>query len=235
MKSKIRCLIVDDEPLAIDIVKDYINQIPQLNLINTCTDAMQAFQKLSNESIDLIFLDIEMPGINGIEFIKSLSNPPSVILMTAYRDYAFESYEIDVVDYLLKPISFNRFFKSVNKYFNTKNDIPPVVIEEHQHSRNSIFVYSDKKNVKVYLDEIIYIESIKDYIRIHIADRTVISKDTITKYEKLLPHSFLRIHRSFIINTSKITAYTTHNVEIGKLELPIGTSYKKIVAERFKG
>ena len=234
MNSKINCLIVDDEPLAIGVVKDYINQVPQLNLVDTCADAMQAFQKLSNESIDLVFLDIEMPGMNGIEFIKSLSNPPSVILTTAYREYAMESYEIEVVDYLLKPISFNRFFKAVNKYLNLNKETTPASPGMPASSRSSIFVYSDKKNVKVYLDDILYVESIKDYIRIHTLDRTVISKDTISKYERLLPDSFLRVHRSFIINTLMISAFTTHDVELGSLELPIGTSYKKAVSDKLK-
>lgn len=234
MEKTIKCLIVDDEPLAIKVISDYVYQVPQLELVDTCSDAMQAFQKLRSESIDLLFLDIEMPGITGIEFIKSLANPPSVILTTAYREYAIESYEIDVVDYLLKPISFNRFFKAVNKYLNAKNETIPIAVPESKSSRSSIFVYSDKKNVKVYLDDILYVESIKDYIRIHTQDQTIISKDTISRYESLLPNTYLRIHRSFIINTSKITAYTNHDVEIGKLELPIGTSYKKIVAERLK-
>jgi len=234
MSKKIRCLIVDDEPLGIDIIKDYIDRVPQLEIINTCADAMQAFEQLSKENIDLVFLDIEMPGMNGIEFIKSLASPPSVILTTAYREYAMESYEIDVVDYLLKPISFNRFFKAVNKYLNSSNDtsIAPVAVSTN---RSSIFVYSEKKNVKVYLDEILYVESIKDYIRIHTAERTIISKDTISRYDTLLPDAFYRIHRSYIVNTSKITAFTAHDIEIGKLELPIGTSYKKLVSERLKG
>lgn len=235
MNTKINCLIVDDEPLAIDIIKEHVGQVGQLHLVDTCADAMKAFQVLNNEKIDLLFLDIEMPGMNGIEFIKSLSNPPSVILTTAYREYAMESYEIDVVDYLLKPISFSRFFKAVNKYLKSQSETTSVAQPVKSPSRSSIFVYSEKKNVKVYLDDILYVESIKDYIRIHTPERTIISKDTISKYAGLLPDSFLRIHRSFIINTAKITAFTAHDVEIGKLELPIGTSYKKVVAEELKG
>ena len=235
MEHKIKCLIVDDEPLASEVIQGYIKQVAQLSLVAICKDAMQAFQKLNTENIDLVFLDIEMPRMNGIEFIKSLSNPPSVILTTAYREYAMESYEIEVVDYLLKPISFSRFFKAVNKYLKSVTESTPVITNPRARSRSSIFVYSDKRNVKVYLDDISYIESIKDYIRIHTAERTVISKDTISKYERLLPETFLRIHRSFIINTAKITAFTAHDVGIGKLELPIGTSYKKGVSDRLKG
>jgi len=234
MEQKIKCLVVDDEPLASEVIQRYVAQAPHLELIATCEDAMEAFQKLNIEKIDLLFLDIEMPGMNGIEFIKSLPNPPSVILTTAYREYAMESYEIDVVDYLLKPISFSRFFKAVNKYLKSINEVGASVPVKKMASRSSIFVYSDKKNVKVYLDEILYIESIKDYIRIHTLDRTVISKDTITRYETLLPDSFVRIHRSFIVNRAKITAYTSHDIEIGKLELPIGTSYKKVIGDLLK-
>ncbi len=233
MSKIIKCLIVDDEPLAIQIIREYVEQVPQLTLVGTCVDAMQAFQKLNNESIDLVFLDIEMPGMNGIEFIKSLSSPPSVILTTAYREYAIESYDIEVVDFLLKPISFSRFFKAVNKYIKSKNN-SSYVEPLSKSTRSSIFVYSDKKNVKVYLDEILYIESIKDYIRIHSADRTIISKDTISRYQELLPATFVRVHRSYIISTTKVTAYTAHDIEIGQIEIPIGTSYKKSVADQLR-
>ena len=121
MNQKIKCIIVDDEPLAITVLKEFLEKVPQLELVNTCADAIQAFQVLSQEKIDLVFLDIEMPGLNGIDFIKSIANPPSIILTTAYREYAMESYEIEVVDYLLKPISFSRFFKAINKYLSTLN------------------------------------------------------------------------------------------------------------------
>ena len=234
MNQMIKCLIVDDEPLAIEVIKDYVSQVPQLKLVGTSADAMQAFQKLENESIDLVFLDIEMPGMNGIEFIKSLSNQPSVILTTAYREYAMESYEIEVIDYLLKPISFSRFFKAINKYLKSSSKPTLIATSKESSIRSSIFVYSEKKNIKVYLDNVLYIESIKDYIRIHTSDRTIVSKSTISRFEELLPSSFLRIHRSFVVNTRKITAFTSHDIEIGKLELPIGISYKKAVSKSLK-
>lgn len=236
MNPTIKCLIVDDEPLAINIIKEYISQVPQLELVTTCPDAIQAFQALNEHAIDLLFLDIEMPHLNGINFIKSLANPPAIILTTAYRDYALESYEIDVIDYLLKPISFPRFFKAVTKYLKTTNQNTPLPQVTNSTTRSgSIYVYSNKKNIKVYFDEILYIESIKDYVRIHTTKKNIISKDTITNYETLLPSSFFRIHRSFIVNSAKISAFTPHDIEIGDKELPIGTSYKKKVMELLKG
>lgn len=235
MSQLVKCLIVDDEPLAINIIKDYIAQIPQLTLTTTCSDAIQAFQALNEHKIDLIFLDIEMPRLNGIDFIKSLANPPAIILTTAYRDYALESYEIDVIDYLLKPISFTRFFKAVTKYLkaaDTQVSTPSVAVTPKQSG--SIYVYANKKNIKVYLEDILYIESIKDYVRIHTTTKNIISKGTITKYETLLPSSFFRIHRSYIVNSAKIFAFTQHDIEIGEKELPIGTSYKKQVMDLLK-
>ncbi len=234
MHQKIKCLIVDDEPLAITVLKEFLEKIPQLELVNTCADALQAFQILSQEKIDLVFLDIEMPGLNGIDFIKSLANPPSIILTTAYREYAMESYEIEVVDYLLKPISFSRFFKAINKYLKSINIVAVEQVVEQKTSQGSIYVYSNKKNIKVYLEEILYIESLKDYVRIHTSQQQIISKDTISRYEELLPNSFLRVHRSFIINKEKISAFTQHDIEIGEQEIPIGSSYKKKVIELLK-
>jgi DNA-binding LytR/AlgR family response regulator len=234
MSELIKCLIVDDEPLAIDVIKDYVKQVPQLSLVDSCSDAMSAFQIINQQPIDLIFLDIQMPGINGISFIKSLSNPPAVILTTAFREYAIESYEIEVVDYLLKPISFDRFFKAINKHLNSTTLIAstPTVAAK---AGGSIYVYSNKKNLKVYFDDILYVESIKDYITIHTTDRQIISKSTITNYEELLPASFFRVHRSFIVNSAKINAFTHQDIEIGDKEIPIGTSYKRVVLEQLKG
>ncbi len=236
MNQTIKCLIVDDEPLAIEVIKEYIERVPQLELVRTCPDAMEALQAVNNFTVDLLFLDIEMPEMNGIDFLKSLSNPPQVILTTAFRKYAFDSYDVDVVDYLLKPISFNRFFKSISKYIKLNSSITQQRgVEKPQPAKSSsIYVYADKKNVKVHLEDIIYVESIKDYVRIHTEDKNLISKATITKYENLLPETFLRIHRSFIVNTTKITAYTQHDIEINTKEIPIGSSYKKRVSEYMK-
>ncbi len=235
METKVRCIIVDDEPLAIKVVKGHCDQVSQIELIATCANALEAFQVLNKEKIDLMFIDIEMPDLTGLEFIKSLANPPSVILTTAYREYAIESYEIDVVDYLLKPISFSRFFKAFGKYLKlNKGEVDTSLLPQHSKNDGSIFVYSNKKNVKVNFDDILYIESLKDYIRIHTTSESIVSKDTITRYEHLLPDAFMRIHRSFIVSLSKITAFTHQDIEIGRKEIPIGTRYKKVVIDRLK-
>lgn len=235
MNDTYRCIVVDDEPLAIDVIKNYIGRVPQLEYVDSCSDALSAFSVLNQKNIDLIFLDIEMPELNGIQFLKSLSDPPAVILTTAYREYALESYEVEVVDYLLKPISFNRFFKGVAKFLNQKRPQNLRAIEvKTAEEEGSIFVYADKKNVKVFFDEILYVESIKDYVRIHTAESNIISKSTITAYENLLPAFFLRVHRSFIVNTKRITAFTQHDIEIDQKEIPIGVSYKKSVMALLK-
>lgn len=235
MNTSIQCLIVDDEPLAAEVLRDYVGQVPQLALVDICHDSMQAFEVINRAPVDLLFLDVEMPKMNGIEFIKSISQTPEIILTTAFREYALEGYEIEVLDFLLKPISFGRFFKSVNKYLKKyKHESPKEERNKAKGSGGSIYVYSDKKHVKVYLDKILYVESIKDYVRIHTLDKNIISKDTISRYEQLLPASFIRIHRSYIVNTSMISAFTHHDIEIGKIEIPIGGSYKKAVIAYLK-
>lgn len=233
MMNKIFCIVVDDEPLASNVIEEYIRQIPQLELVGVCSSAMDAFQILHSKKVDLMFLDIEMPEISGLNFLKSISDPPDVVLTTAYREYAVESYEVDVHDYLLKPISFERFLRSITKYLQKANiKIEEKIIHPSRKPRGSIFVYANKKNIKVYFKDILYVESIKDYVCIHCTDRNLISKDTISRYEKILTDDFLRIHRSFIVNKIHISAFSNHDVEIGDKEIPIGVSYKKEVLQQ---
>ena len=233
---KVNCIIIDDEPLAAALIEAHVAKIPNLNIIATCTNALEGFEVLKTQSVDLIFLDIQMPLLTGIEFLKSLSNPPKVIFTTAYREYAIESYELEVVDYLLKPISFERFFKAINKFFKTieykasSANEPPTF----QESTGFIYVNSNKKHHKILFPEILYIESIKDYIRIHLIDKAVVTKDKISDFEQKLPINFLRTHRSYIVNADKITAYTVNDIEIGDLEIPIGISYKKQLLQKLK-
>jgi DNA-binding LytR/AlgR family response regulator len=232
---KIKCLIIDDEPLAAALIEAHVENIPNLTIVATCNNALEGFEVLKNQSIDLIFLDIQMPLLTGIEFLKSLSNPPKVIFTTAYREYAIESYELEVVDYLLKPISFDRFFKAVNKFFKTtESKSPAVVTFEPQENSKHIYVNTNKKQHKVSFSEILYVESIKDYIRIHLSDRTIVTKDKISEFEQKLSSDFLRTHRSYIVNADKITAYTVNDIEIGNIEIPIGISYKKQLLEKLK-
>ncbi|GGZ92422.1 LytR/AlgR family response regulator transcription factor [Algibacter mikhailovii] len=228
---KIKCIIIDDEPLAIALIEAHVSKIPNLEIIATCNNALEGFEVLKSKSVDLIFLDIQMPLLTGIDFLKSLSHPPKVIFVTAYREYAIESYELDVVDYLLKPISFERFFKAINKYFKSLESHTKLetVVSENNQKSEFIYVNVNKKNHKVLFSEIVYAESLKDYIQIHTKEKTIVTKDKISDFEQKLPKNFLRIHRSYIVNIDKVTAYTAHDVEVGALELPIGVSYKKDV------
>lgn len=231
----VKCIIVDDEPLAIQIIESHLNQIPDFELVDTFQNPLEAFEILKTTSIDLIFLDIQMPLITGIDFVKSMQNPPAIIFTTAYRNYAIESYELDVVDYLLKPITFTRFFKAINKFNNKNQSSSPIKIPEPTPITNDhIYVNSNKKFIKILFDEITHVESIKDYIRIHTIHNNIITKDKISEFDKKLPDTFMRIHRSFIVNLSKITAFTALDVEIEKQEIPIGNSYKKMVMNRLK-
>ena len=231
----IKCLIIDDEPLAIEVIKAHLSQLPELELVATFNNPIEAIEKLKNDNIDLIFLDIEMPLLSGIDFIKTIPNLPKVIFTTAYRNYAIESYELDVVDYLLKPISFSRFFKAVNK-FKALVELPVSTFStsEENVANDHIYVNVNKKFIKIKFAEILYIESIKDYIRIHLPNNNVVTKDAISSFEEKLPSEFLRTHRSFIVNTIKITAFTKVDIEIGDKEIPIGASYKEDVIRYLK-
>ncbi|WP_299243723.1 response regulator transcription factor [uncultured Aquimarina sp.] len=227
---KIRCIAIDDEPLALEVIQAHVKQIPDAELVASYTDPIEAFEQLKDSIVDLVFLDIEMPLLSGLDFVKTLKNPPKIIFTTAYRNYAIESYELDVVDYLLKPISFTRFFKAINKYKTLVNTVVTVQeVRETTITNDHLYVNANKKFVKINFDEILYIESIKDYVRIHLKDTSVMTKDSITNFKLKLPDSFLRIHRSFIVNTCKITAFTKVDVEIGDKEIPIGASYKEDV------
>lgn len=227
---KIRCITIDDEPLALQVIQTHLKQIPDVELVASYSNPIEAFDILTSDAIDLIFLDIEMPLLSGIDFVKTLKNPPKIIFTTAYRNYAIESYELDVIDYLLKPISFTRFFKAINKYKSTVNvKVTDQDVKELEVANDHIYVNSNKKFIKINFDDILYVESIKDYVRIHSNTTTVITKDTISNFEQKLPHNFLRIHRSFIVNTSKVTAFTKVDVEIDAKEIPIGASYKEAV------
>ena len=229
---QIKCLIIDDEPLAQDIIENYLANFSFIRLVRKCDNALIALEWIKKQEIDLIFLDVSMPYISGIEFIRTLKNPPAVILTTAHREFAVESYELNVVDYLLKPISFERFLQAINKLDLHLSDIPTPVVTG---TRNDAFIYvkSEKKNVRILLKEILFIESLKDYIKIHTTDKTIITQVPISTIEQRLPDNFLRVHRSFIVAKDKITAYTQHDLEIGKLQIPIGRNYKTIVTRNF--
>ncbi|GMN07265.1 LytTR family DNA-binding domain-containing protein [Croceitalea sp. MTPC5] len=231
----IKCIIIDDEPLAISVIKTHLKSLVDVELVGTFENSLEAFEAVKELRVDLIFLDIEMPLLTGLDFIKTSQTSAKIILTTAHRNYAPESYELEVVDYLLKPISFSRLFKAINKFKGLTNLTPLLEKPAEEEVRNDhIYVNSNKKFIKVNFDNISHIESIKDYIRIHTGTENIITKDTISNFEQKLPTTFLRVHRSYIVNTQRVTAFTKMDVELGKVEIPIGASYKNEVLRLLK-
>lgn len=229
--NAIRCLIVDDEPPAREIIRRYIEQVSSLQLTGECGNAIQAFTFLQQQPVDLLFLDIRMPQLNGNDFLKTLKNPPKVIFTTAYSEYAVEGYELDAVDYLLKPVPFERFLKAINKaYQMTAGKHESATMPEE--TRNDSFVYfrADRKMVKVMLDDILYIESMKDYIKVITKTGTIITKQSISSVEAMLPErKFIRTHRSFIVSLDKIKSFTSELIDIAAAEVPVGKLYRNAV------
>lgn len=227
----IKTIIVDDEPLALDVLEAYVSKMPNLQLVARCENAFEANEALQNHKIDLIFLDIQMPQLNGIEFLRSLSNPPAVVFTTAYSEYAVEGFELNAVDYLVKPISMDRFMKAVNKAAEVIARKPESQPQQEEANDNFFFVKADKKLVKIVFDDIVYIEGLKDYVIIKNENSRVITLQTMKSLEDKLPAQiFKRIHRSFIVNLNKILAVDGSVVEVtekGQVkQLPIGKNYK---------
>ena len=200
--EKYNCIIVEDEPLAAEILKDYIAQVPFLNLITICEDAFYALDVLQKEKIDLIFLDINLPKLKGFDFIKTLKSPPNIIITTAYNEYALEGYEFNVVDYLMKPIAFNRFLVAVNK-LKQPNEIVPTLLTIQENEREYIFFNVSKKKVKVYFDEILYIESVKEYVNVLTTNKAILVKFQLSQIEALLPKSHFYSYSSFVYCSKK--------------------------------
>ena len=229
MPKPVTCLIVDDEAIAREVIATHISKVDNLQVVAQCKNAIEAFNFIGTTKVDLVFLDINMPEISGIAFAKSINKNIKVIFTTAYRDYAVEGFDLQAVDYLLKPIAFERFIKSVNRYFeiSAKNSVEKPQIES---SSDFIFVRSDRKMKKVDFDSIIYIESYSDYIKIHHENETVVTRETISAVEAKLPNNkFIRIHRSYIVSLSKIESFTNEEITINRKALTISRSYKKEV------
>ncbi len=227
--QKFNCLIVEDEPLAAEILEDYIHQVPFLQLTAKCNDAIYALELLQKEKIDLIFLDIHLPKLKGLDFIKTLSEPPRIIITSAYPEYALQGYELNVIDYLLKPIEFNRFIMAVNKLKHINEFEHLSNISTTLPERPYLFFNVSKKKVKMFLDEILYIESLKEYIKVISKDKSILTKFQLGEIEDILnKNNFLRIHRSFIVAKDKIDAFSATDVEINGQQIPIGRSYKEI-------
>lgn len=226
--SNVTCIIIEDEPLAAKVLADYVSQVPYLKLEGVFKDAILATEYLRNNSIDLIFLDIHLPKLKGLAFLKTLLHPPSVIITTAYHQYAVEGFNLSVTDYLLKPFGFERFLVAVNK-------VKPVtgaktVQTENTDIKDYLFLNVQKKKVKILFSEIAYIESQREYIKIVTTKKEYTSKMSTTEIENLLPAAlFKRIHRSFIVSLNKIDSYTAEMVEVNGVSIPIGRGYKDVI------
>ncbi|MBN8688145.1 MAG: response regulator transcription factor [Chitinophagales bacterium] len=223
--SRYKCIIVEDEPLAAEVLTDYIKQVPFLELCGTCGNVFEASALLDATAVDLLFLDIHLPGMKGLDFLRSLTKSPSVILTTAYHEYAIQGYEFNALDYLVKPIEFSRFLAAVKKIrqVNSEPKDPGTTRE-----RKSLFFSVNKKKVRIFTDEISYIESLREYIKVVTAQRTIITKMSLIQVEEMLnTENFVRVHRSFIVAKDKIDSYTAVSVDIGDVEIPVGRNFKE--------
>lgn len=238
-----KCFIIDDEPIAGDILENYLGQLEEFEVAGKFTNPVKAFAALqTTPGIDLIFLDIQMPGLTGLELMQSLRRRPEIILTTAYREFALEGFEEDVTDYLLKPIALDRFLKAIAKFHARirKAEAKPFVLpasgKEGAESSPHIFVRADRKDVRVLLNEVLYLESLKDYVSIITTRGRIVTKETISHFEQMLPaEEFLRVHRSFIVALRKITARSGDGLEIGAALIPVGRQYKLGVEKALKG
>ena len=232
---KIKCLLADDEPPARELLASYINRLDNLELCGQCADSLETFKFLQKNEVNLLFLDIQMPGMNGLELIKSLHNPPHIVLITAYREYAVEGFELDVLDYLVKPVSFERFLKTVSRYHHYSGNSHP---NESEHPVDTfenayMFFKVNKEMIKIFLKDILYIESIKDYIKIVTPEKSYITYQRINYMEEKLPESsFVRVHKSYIVAVPKIKAFRSDTIKIGQVDIPVGRHYKKNFTEQ---
>jgi len=226
----IRCLVVDDEPLALDILEDYISKVPFLTLVKTTTSAIEGLSLVQSDAIDLVFLDVQMPELTGIQFLKIINGKCDVILTTAYSQYALDGYELDVVDYLLKPIAFDRFYKAAQKVLQNNGNGHAAYQEPSPTANNHdfIFVKTEHKIQKIYLDDILYIEGLKDYISIFTKTERIITLQNMKKMEESLPaKSFIRVHKSYIVAVGKIESIERSRIQIGDKIIPIGDTYRE--------
>jgi two-component system, LytTR family, response regulator len=231
---KLSCMVVEDEPLARNLLVDYISKVPYLNLVETFSDPLKAMDALRNTSVDLLFLDIQMPQLTGISLLKSLRNKPLVIFTTAYSEYALEGYDLDVVDYLLKPITFERFLKAVDKANQrlTQPSAPQAVLNLAEQQQPFVFVKDGTKLVKIRWEDILYVEGLKDYVTIHTHQQKIVTLQRLKSLEEQLPaDKFIRIHHSYIVAVAAIEVINKGEVQIGKAFLPISETYKKTFKE----
>ena len=234
MSKTIHCIIVDDEPVAREILESHLQKIDTIEIIASCKNAMEAFNVINTRKIDVIFLDINMPEISGLSFARSINKNIKIIFTTAYREYAVDGFDLKAVDYLLKPISFERLLQAVNKFLNENSSVYKEETKELSVEKSDfIFVRSDRKMIKINFSDINYIESLGDYLKIHLQNKTIVTRETISNMEVKLPKKdFIRIHRSFILSISKIESFTNEFVEVNKKAIPISRSYKKEVLQK---
>jgi DNA-binding LytR/AlgR family response regulator len=238
MKKVINCIVVDDEAIAREVLEAHLRKVENIRIVASCKNALEAFQAVNTHQVNLVFLDINMPDISGLSFAKSMSGDLKIIFTTAYRDYAVDGFDLKAVDYLLKPISFERLLQGINKYLEEATPHYTTVPEEAETDQSdSIFVRSDRKMVKVNFSEIIYIESLSDYIKIHLDDlRILVTRETLSNIQARLPAgTFIRTHRSYLVSLAKIDSFTSDTIGIGKNEIPISRSYREEVMRKLGG
>ena len=231
MSKNLRCVIVDDEPVAREIIESFVVKTPNLELLKSCKNASEAIVFMQNEEVDVFFLDINMPEITGLSLAKIINRKAKIIFTTAYRDYAVDGFNLNVIDYLLKPIAFDRFLEAVQKVFD--NSFEPKLNMQTKIAKDFMFVRADRKMVKIDFQDILFIESLGDYVKIFTKDSTVITRETISNLEdKLIGENFMRVHRSFIVSITKITSYTNEFIEVNNKAIPISRSYKEAVLQK---
>ncbi len=233
----IKCLIIEDEPIAREVLRDYIRKLDDFELSGEYENALDALSFLKQHRVDLIFLDINMPQLSGIDFLKGLSHPPKTIITTAHREFAPEGFDLQVLDYLLKPYSFERFFQAIEKYYETLSY--PIALhntESPVSPKAYLYLQDNRKTHKVFLSDISIIESKGEYIQVRSGKKMIMTRSSLSTIEKLLPHDqFIRTHNSFIVSVNHISAFTASTVEVGETEIPISRKYKHLVIKALKG
>lgn len=234
MKSLYQCLIIDDEPMAIEVIQEHLEAFSNLRCAGGYTKPLEAIEMLNIHSIDLLFLDINMPAISGVDFVKSLSNPPEVVFTTAYRNFAVDAFELEALDYLVKPISFERFLKAVNKFFSRKASVT-TVDEGYKQNQVRIILQSDKKHYKIPVNDILYAESLDNYVKVYTSRFSIVCYEKLSGLEKLLPtEQFVRIHRSYIVNLDRVEVFTSTWLKIGEKKFTIGRNYREEVRRNLR-